>query len=82
MGVKIDALFLEIAEEIFSTAYAGDKGKMKIILKASNKLDRLKLLLKIGWEVKMLDDKKYIAISIPLSEIGKMIGGWKKQLTK
>lgn len=80
LGVKIDTLFLEIAEEIFSAAYASDKGKAKIITKAGNVLDRLKLLLKIGWEVKVLDEKKYAAISIPLNEIGKMIGGWKKQL--
>jgi len=80
LGVKIDNLFLELAEEIFSAGYATDKGKFKIITKASNILDRLKLMLKISWEIKILDQKKYAAISIPLAEAGKMIGGWKKQL--
>lgn len=46
----------------------------------SNKLDLLKLFLQIGWEVKLLDNKKYSAVSIPLTEIGKIIGEWKKQI--
>jgi len=34
------------------------------------------------WETKSLDDKKYIALSSPLDEIGKMLGGWNGQLAK
>jgi len=34
------------------------------------------------WETKSLDNKKYIALSLPLDEIGKMLGGWNGQLTK
>lgn len=30
--------------------------------------------------MKLLDNKKYLAISAPLTEVGKMLGGWKKQL--
>jgi hypothetical protein len=29
-----------------------------------------------------LDNKKYLAISLKLEEIGKMLGGWNGQLTK
>jgi hypothetical protein len=34
------------------------------------------------WETKSLDNKKYIALSLPVDEIGKMLGGWNGQLTK
>ena len=34
------------------------------------------------WETKSLDDKKYIALSVKLDEIGKMLGGWSGQLQK
>jgi len=30
----------------------------------------------------MLDNKKYIALSKPLDEIGKMLYGWKNQVLK
>lgn len=40
------------------------------------KLDVLKFLLNVAWEVKDIDNKKYIALSEPLTEIGKMSGAW------
>ena len=39
----------------------------------------LKFFLQISWEIRALDDKKYIALSGYLTEIGKMLGGWIKQ---
>ena len=49
---------------------------------AIRKLDTLKVLLLVLWETKSLDTKKYAALSIPLEEVGKMLGGWNGQLTK
>lgn len=49
---------------------------------AIRKLDTLKILLLILWETKSLDTKKYAALSIPLEEIGRMLGGWNGQLVK
>jgi hypothetical protein len=46
------------------------------------KVDTLKILLMILWETKSIDDKKYVALSVPLDEVGKMLGGWNGQLTK
>jgi hypothetical protein len=34
------------------------------------------------WETKSINDKKYIALSLQMEEIGKMLGGWNGQLTK
>jgi hypothetical protein len=36
----------------------------------------------ILWETKSLDDKKYIALSIKLDEVGANLGGWSGQLAK
>jgi hypothetical protein len=36
----------------------------------------------LGREIKGLDNKKYIALSMPLEEIGRMAGGWYGQLVK
>jgi len=38
----------------------------------------LKFFLRISWEIKAVDNKKYIALSERLDEIGKMLGGWIK----
>ena len=34
------------------------------------------------WEIKGIDTKKYIFLSEPLVEAGKMLGGWNGQLLK
>ncbi|MEK7664413.1 MAG: four helix bundle protein [Patescibacteria group bacterium] len=49
---------------------------------AIRKLDTLKVFLMILWETKSLDDKKYIALSLKLDEIGKNLGGWMGQINK
>ena len=80
IGSKIDILFLEVIENIIKAGYS-DKLEKEIFLKRSSvKLDLLKFFLQIAWEIKCLDDKKYINISEKLNEIGKMLGGWIKSL--
>ena len=62
-------------------ASISDKLEKLISLKnASLKLDLLKFFLQISWEIKSLDNKKYIKLSEKLNEIGKMLGGWIKSL--
>ena len=34
------------------------------------------------WEAKSIDNKKYLALSVKIEEIGKMLGGWNGQLLK
>jgi len=46
------------------------------------KLDTLKILLLILWETRSIDTKKYELLSIPIEEIGRMLGGWLGQTEK
>jgi uncharacterized ferritin-like protein (DUF455 family) len=40
----------------------------------------LKFFLQVAWEIKSLEAKHYTLLSERLFEIGKMFGGWGKQL--
>lgn len=82
LGIKIDALFTETVELILLAGYANKNQKSIIVQKANAKLDGLKFFLQIARVLKILDNKKYAALSAPLLEIGKMLGGWRKQLEK
>jgi len=42
--------------------------------------DILKLLLQLAWETSALDTNKYGHLGEYLFEVGRMQGGWKKQL--
>lgn len=79
LGTKIDDLFCDLIELLLDASYTSKDLKFNLIIKACVKLDALKYFLKIAWELKILDNPKYISLSTVLSEVGKMLGGWKKQ---
>jgi len=80
LGAKLDSLFLEMVELIIKASYSDKGGKLISLTSGSFKLDLLKFFLQIAWEIKALDNKKYIRLSEKLNEIGKMLGGWIKSL--
>jgi hypothetical protein len=80
LGEKINDLFIELAELILMASYTAKEQKGPVIQRASVRLDTLKFFLQIGWELKALDNKKFAELSQPLVEIGKMLGGWQKQI--
>ncbi len=81
-GLRIDSLFVEIIEAIAAASFLTKEEKRPYVRFAMKKVDALKILVMILWESKSLDDKKYIALSVKLDEIGRNLGGWNGQLTK
>lgn len=82
LGGKIDALFIELIETIAVASFIPKTEKVPYVRIAIRKTDTIKVLLMILWETRSLDNKKYAALSLPLDEIGKMLGGWNGQLAK
>jgi len=82
LGQRIDWLFIETIEAIATASFLSRETKLPFVRRAIQKLDALKILLMVLWESKALDNKKYIALSAKLNEVGKMLGGWYGQLTK
>ena len=80
LGSKIDVLFYDVIELLLYSGYASREQKSALLIKVSTKLDALKFFLQIAWELKYLDHKKYGAVAKLLLEVGKMLGGWQKQL--
>lgn len=80
IGSKIDILFLEAIEYTFLASYTHTAEKQLLLNKGISKVDLIKLLLQLAWEMKALDNKKYATLSEKFAEIGKMLGGWKRQL--
>ena len=82
LGSKIDSLFVEIVEFSVTASYLNRGQKFPYVQKAVLKLDILKFFLQVSWKIKALDNKKFIMLSEKLDEIGKMLGGWLKQLAR
>jgi len=80
LGAKIDSLFIDALELLFIASYLNKEQKLPYIQKAGGKLNLLKFFSQIAWELKIIDNNKYIILSKHFDEIGKMIGGWIKGL--
>ena len=82
LGEKIDKLFVEAIETIITASFLSQAEKLPYVRLAIRKVDVLKIFLMLLWETKSINDKKYIALSLKLDEIGKNLGGWSGQLIK
>jgi len=80
LGERVDRLFLEIMEYMYIASFLPKEQKLPYLQQAVGKLDLLKFFLQLSWEIKVLDNKKYIALTEPLEETGRMLGGWTKQV--
>lgn len=80
LGSKISELFVTCLEIIFSAQYQAGQEKISSIIKVIGKIDLIKFFLQISWEVKILKDSQYLEISQLLDEVGRMLGGWRRQL--
>ena len=78
LGDKIDVIFIQVLECLFVASYQNREQKLPTITLAVKKIDLLKFFLQVLWELRSLDNKRYIVISEKTAEIGRMVGGWKK----
>ncbi|OIN92457.1 hypothetical protein AUJ42_00395 [Candidatus Collierbacteria bacterium CG1_02_44_10] len=76
LGEKLSITNLDLLEFIIGASYALRQDKINLLNKASIKLDLLKILIRVGHELKSINNKKYLTLEEKLQEIGKMLGGW------
>lgn len=80
LSQKIENTIMEILDNISKASFAGQKDRLDYLNKASIKLDFLKVLFRLTFDVKIIDQKKYLILEEKLQEIGRMLGGWIKSL--
>ncbi len=82
LAQRIDGILIESIETIAAASFTPRQEKLPYVRVAIRKIDTAKILLAVLWESKSLDTKKYAALSRPLDEVGRMLGGWHGQLTR
>ena len=73
-------MFIQTLELLFIASYQNREEKLPTIVRAIRSVDLLKFLVRIAWEIRILNDLKFATVSEKLHEIGRMVGGWKKGL--
>lgn len=82
LGSKIDDVFLATIEYCFLASYSPVAEKMTYVDRAISRIDLVKLLFELSWDIRALDSNKYVHLSEMIAEAGKMLGGWRRQLAQ
>ena len=74
---RMNELGLAIVESLVEARYSKDK---KAILRKINlDLEKLRVLIRLSYELKFLSTPGYEQATKSLQEVGRMVGGWMKQ---
>ena len=80
IGARIENRFLDLLEHAHETYFSEKDKKAEKISECILLLDTLKFLISVAWEGKMIPAAKYEELAKKLDEVGRMFGGWKKNL--
>ena len=80
LGTRIENKFLDLLEHSYSTYFTAKEKKAEKIDECILVLDTLKFLVSVAWEGKFVSNNHYEDIALKLEEVGKMFGGWRKNL--
>ena len=80
LGEKMEISIIEIIELIVSGNAQPKNFKDTYLLNANAKIEVLKILYRLAFDIEIIKDKQYLKTEEYLQEIGKMLGGWIKYL--
>ena len=78
LGEKTQRATLDLIELLLDAGYQEKLKKGFILGHAAVKLDLIKLLARLGQDIKAIPTNKYLSLEEKLQEIGRMLGGWLK----
>ena len=80
IGTRIENKFLELLELTYIAYFTQKERKAKKLSECILALDVLKFFISIAWEGKFISNKQYEEVVFKLDEVGKMFGGWVKNI--
>lgn len=82
LGDRLIAKSLAIQDELMAAALTAKENKTRILDQASLMLDQLRYLLRLARDSRSMSRKSWFFCAERLLEIGRMLGGWRKQVEK
>ena len=80
IGSRIENRFLDLLELSYTAYFTEKERKAEKIAECILLLDTLKFLVSVAWEGKLISNAHCESVASKLEEIGRMFGGWKKNL--
>ena len=79
LAVKIEQNILDLLQDLSNAKWAKEETKISLLKSASKNIDLLKILFRLCWELKIINQDKYISFEKDILEMGRMTGGWIKK---
>jgi hypothetical protein len=80
IGSRIENKFLDLLELTYTAYFTQKDKKSEKLSECILVLDTLKFLISVAWEGKIISNKQCEDVSVKLEEVGRMFGGWKKNI--
>jgi len=77
---RCENVCLDIMQGLLSIGYQAPERRADGLVKIAPLVDMLRVFLRLSFDVKAVNQKKYIALQEALDEIGRMLGGWIKSV--
>lgn len=77
-GERCETMALELVRLLTKATYTPRSQQRTLLSQAGETVDLLKIYLRLGCDLHILDTQKYIARESELHNIGNLIGGWLK----
>jgi hypothetical protein len=77
---RIDNLALDVYESLIEAKYSRDK--VAILRRANLDIEKLRLLLRLCHDERLLDRRGFEHVAGALDEAGRMVGGWIKDRSR
>lgn len=77
---KCENTTLALLEALIETSHRKGDERLQSLHIISNKLDLLKVLIRLAKETRTIDNQQYLEIQGIIQEIGRMVGGWIKSV--
>lgn len=79
---KCENTTLSLLEALIETSHRNGEERIESLHDLSNKLDVLKVLIRLAKDTRTIDNPQYLVIQAVMQEIGRMIGGWIKSVPR
>lgn len=80
MGEKLETGIIEVIESVILGNGQPKNFKDAYLLKANAKIEILKMLYRLAFDIEIIKDKEYLISEEYLQKTGRMLGGWIKYL--
>ena len=79
---KCETATLNVLEDIMLAGQKYQADKLPTLNETSQQLNLARVFIRLAKEVRAIDIKKYTILQTIIDEIGRMLGGWIRSLTK